>query len=115
MDTNQRERNYKLRRFQRLRRGPRRLQPRTSRGAERCFCDRSLCRRGLNLYKCSISSANPACSNTPFINLTHAYGCDPYGALAHVHPDQHAMAYTIPSAGADLMYFANDGGCPLTR
>jgi uncharacterized membrane protein len=65
----------------------------------------------INLYKCSISSINPSCTNTPFLNLTHVYGCDPLGALAHVHPDEHALAYTIPTAsGADLMYFANDGG-----
>jgi hypothetical protein len=64
----------------------------------------------INLYKCSINASNPACANTPFMNLTHVYGCDPLGALAHVHPDQHALAYIIPSSGADLMYFANDGG-----
>lgn len=68
----------------------------------------------INLYKCSITSINPTCSNTPFLNLTHAYGCDPLGALAHVHPDQHALAFSIPNAGSssasDLMYFANDGG-----
>jgi hypothetical protein len=68
----------------------------------------------INIYKCSITSINPTCSNTPFINLTHVYGCDPLSSLAHVHPDQHAVAYTIPSSGAesgaDLMYFANDGG-----
>src|SRR3984957_11993192 len=65
----------------------------------------------VNLYKCSISAINPACSNAPFLNLTHAYGCDPFGAPAHVHPNQHAMAYVITtSSGADLMYFANDGG-----
>ena len=68
----------------------------------------------INLYKCSINSANPACSAVPFMNLTHVYGCDPLGAPAHVHPDQHAVAYTIPpggaEVGADLMYFANDGG-----
>ncbi|MGO9678688.1 MAG: hypothetical protein ACLPW4_15685 [Candidatus Sulfotelmatobacter sp.] len=65
----------------------------------------------INLYKCSINSSNPTCASTPFINLTHVYGCDPLGALAHVHPDEHALAYTILSAsGTDLMYFANDGG-----
>ncbi|MGO9517573.1 MAG: hypothetical protein ACLPND_11055 [Candidatus Korobacteraceae bacterium] len=64
----------------------------------------------INLYKCSISAGNPSCSSTPFMNLTHVYGCDPLSALAHVHPDQHALAYVIPSSGADLMYFANDGG-----
>jgi len=68
----------------------------------------------INLYKCSITSINPTCANAPFLNLTHVYGCDPLSALAHVHPDEHAFSFTIPSsgvnAGADLMYFANDGG-----
>jgi hypothetical protein len=64
----------------------------------------------INLFKCSISAGNPTCSSAAFMNLTHVYGCDPLAALAHVHPDQHALAYTIPSSGADLMYFANDGG-----
>ena len=68
----------------------------------------------INLYKCSINSSNPTCSNPPFMNLTHAYGCDPLGAPAHVHPDQHALAFSILNAGSsstsDLMYFANDGG-----
>ncbi len=66
----------------------------------------------VNIYKCTLNSTtsgSPACS-APFMNLTHAYGCDPLGAPAHVHPDQHAVAFTIPSSGADLMYFANDGG-----
>ncbi|MFZ1006706.1 MAG: hypothetical protein WAN65_07715 [Candidatus Sulfotelmatobacter sp.] len=68
----------------------------------------------INLYKCSINSLNPTCSVSPFMNLTHVYGCSPLSALAHVHPDQHALAYAIPTegaeSGADLMYFANDGG-----
>jgi hypothetical protein len=64
----------------------------------------------INLYKCSINTSNPTCANTPFMNLTHVYGCDPLSALAHVHPDQHALAYIVPPSGADLMYFANDGG-----
>ena len=68
----------------------------------------------INIYKCSISAVNPWCVSSPFINLTHVYGCDPLSALAHVHPDQHALAYMIPNAGSDsgsdLMYFANDGG-----
>jgi len=64
----------------------------------------------INLYKCSISTGNPSCGNPAFMNLTHVYGCDPIGSLAHVHPDQHALAYTILSSGTDLMYFANDGG-----
>ena len=68
----------------------------------------------VNLFKCTITSANPACAVLPFMNLTHVYGCDPISAPAHVHPDQHALAYTIPTSGSDsgnaLMYFANDGG-----
>jgi hypothetical protein len=68
----------------------------------------------INLYKCSITTLNPTCASSPFLNLTHAYGCDPAGAPAHVHPGQHAVAEMIPSAGGDagnsLLYFANDGG-----
>jgi hypothetical protein len=68
----------------------------------------------VNLYKCSINSANPTCNAGGFINLTHAYGCLPIAAPANVHPAQHALAYMIPGAGTDsgndLMYFANDGG-----
>ncbi len=68
----------------------------------------------INLYKCSITTANPTCASVPFMNLTHAYGCDPIAAPAHVHPNQHAMASMIPAMGSDsgnvLLYFANDGG-----
>src|ERR1700752_2779709 len=34
----------------------------------------------INLYKCEITTANPACAALPFMNLTHAYGCDPVSA-----------------------------------
>jgi hypothetical protein len=68
----------------------------------------------INLYKCSITIVNPTCASSPFMNLTHVYGCDPIAAPSHVHPDQHALAYTIPVSGSDsanaLLYFANDGG-----
>src|SRR6266700_1411733 len=68
----------------------------------------------VNLYKCGITSQNPTCAATPFMNLTHVYGCAPIAAPAHVHPDQHALAYMIPNSGSDsgnaLMFFANDGG-----
>ena len=67
-----------------------------------------------NLFKCTNSSLNAACGSMPFMNLTHVYGCGPISAPAHVHPDQHSVAYTIPTAGTDsgnaLMFFANDGG-----
>lgn len=68
----------------------------------------------VNLYKCAINSANPACAASPFMNLTHAYGCVPIGAPAHVHPGQHALASMLPTTGNDsgneLLYLANDGG-----
>jgi hypothetical protein len=68
----------------------------------------------INLYKCSITAVNSTCAAAPFLNLTHAYGCDPAGAPAHVHPNQQALGYTIPSSGSDsgnaLIYFANEGG-----
>ena len=69
----------------------------------------------VNLYKCAISDTlNPTCKSAPFMNLTHVYGCIPISAPAHVHPDQHAMGYMIPTSGTDsgnaLLFFANDGG-----
>jgi hypothetical protein len=64
----------------------------------------------INIYKCPIATNNLACASPAFLNLTHVYGCPVLGELAHVHPDQHALAYTIPASGTDLMYFANDGG-----
>jgi hypothetical protein len=67
-----------------------------------------------NIYKCAITTQNLTCSSAPFLNLTHAYGCDPVASPAHVHPEQHALAAMIPTTGSDsgnaLMYFANDGG-----
>ena len=76
--------------------------------------DTDLYAGAVNLYKCGITTQNPTCAATPFLNLTHVYGCAPVAAPAHVHPDQHAMSYMIPSSGSDsgnaLMYFANDGG-----
>jgi len=62
----------------------------------------------INLYKCSLSSINSTCSTTPFPEPHSRLWLRPLSALAHVHPDQHALAYTIPTSGSDLMYFAND-------
>jgi len=62
----------------------------------------------VNLFKCSITSANPTCSTQPFVNLTHVYGCSPVGSIAHVHPDQHAIAFA--SGNPQIVYFGNDGG-----
>ena len=64
----------------------------------------------INLYKCSIATPNsPSCS---FLNLTHVYGCSPASALAHVHPDQHALDAMVITGSPTkaVMYFANDGG-----
>jgi hypothetical protein len=66
----------------------------------------------VNLFKCSITVHNPDCSNNPFLNLTHAYGCPPnFGSVAHVHPNQHALDYMLLNGGSRVaMYFGNDGG-----
>ncbi|HEV2114709.1 MAG TPA: hypothetical protein VGR48_01710 [Terriglobales bacterium] len=63
-----------------------------------------------NLYKCRVSPGNPACAASPFINLTHVYGCSPAGSLSHVHPNQHALSFQIANSGKAVMYFGNDGG-----
>ncbi len=62
----------------------------------------------INLYKCSITSANSTCSVNPFLNLTHVYGCSPVASTAHVHPDQHGIDFAHSSP--NVMYFGNDGG-----
>jgi len=62
----------------------------------------------VNLFKCSITAANPTCSITSFRNLTHVYGCSPIGSMAHVHPDQHAIEFA--PGNPQLVYFGNDGG-----
>jgi hypothetical protein len=76
--------------------------------------DTDLYAGSVNLYKCGLKPSNPYCTVSPFFNLTHAYGCNPIAAPAHVHPAQHAMAGIIPATGTDsgdaLLYFANDGG-----
>ncbi len=91
--------------------------PNCPNGAQTCVNNPTdLYAGAINIYKCSIPNptSNTACSAPGFINLTHVYGCDPIGAPAHVHPDQHALAYAIPTSGSDsgnaLLYFANDGG-----
>jgi len=53
----------------------------------------------VNLYKCTLEPGqqppNTACTQGDWINLTHVYGCNPgpLGAPAHVHPDQHGIAF----------------------
>jgi hypothetical protein len=67
----------------------------------------------INIFKCTLNStSNTTCSQGGgWLNLTHVYGCTPISSLAHVHPDQHdvAFAFPLPNNKA-VMYFANDGG-----
>src|SRR5882762_3357928 len=73
----------------------------------------------INIYKCNIASGASSCSTidpnvpTDWINLTHVYGCTVAGELAHVHPDQHALAFMVASAKSPG-YFAHDGGISRT-
>jgi hypothetical protein len=73
----------------------------------------------INIYKCHVASGASACStidsNIPndWINLTHVYGCPIAGELAHVHPDQHGLAFMVASGKASG-YFAHDGGISRT-
>ncbi len=67
----------------------------------------------VNIFKCSITSASPTCSGTTepnkFMNLTHVYGCSPFGSISRVHPDQHSLDFKVVG-GKAVMYFAHDGG-----
>ncbi len=62
----------------------------------------------INIYRCNLTAANPTCASAPFQNLTHAYGCVPVAGVSHVHPDQHAMDFSV--ASPNMIYFGNDGG-----
>jgi hypothetical protein len=70
----------------------------------------------INIYKCTLAnssgiSASCTQSGGSWLNLTHVYGCTNPGSIAHVHPDQHSVAFPYPlPGGKSLMYFANDGG-----
>jgi hypothetical protein len=68
----------------------------------------------INLYKCTLAGGT-TCAQGDWINLTHVYGCNPgpLGAPAHVHPDQHGIAFTVAS-GKSPGYFAHDGGISRT-
>ncbi len=66
----------------------------------------------INLYKCTLAGGT-TCSQGDWINLTHVYGCSPLGAPAHVHPDQHGIAFQVAS-GKAVGYFAHDGGISRT-
>jgi len=64
----------------------------------------------VNLYKCTVTGVPLQCFS-PFLNLTHVYGCPPdFGSIAHVHPAQHAISSLINTNTQNVIYFANDGG-----
>jgi hypothetical protein len=76
---------------------------------------------GVNEYKCTINSVtNPTCTTSPFLNLTHVYGCSPTANIAHVHPDEHGVDFLgNDGTGAFFaahptfsppVFFGNDGG-----
>jgi hypothetical protein len=68
----------------------------------------------INLFKCTIAGGT-TCTQGDWINLTHVYGCNPgpLGSSAHVHPDQHGIAFMI-AGGKSPGYFAHDGGISRT-
>lgn len=77
---------------------------------------------GINEYKCTINPVtNPTCTTSPFLNLTHVYGCSPTANIAHVHPDEHGVDFLGNDGTGALIaskapgfsppvFFANDGG-----
>jgi hypothetical protein len=68
----------------------------------------------INIYKCTLTSnTQTACSQGSWLNLTHVYGCSILGEPAHVHPDQHGLAFMVASGKAPG-YFAHDGGISRT-
>jgi hypothetical protein len=73
----------------------------------------------INLYKCTLMPGTTTCTQGDWINLTHVYGCNPgpLAAPAHVHPDQHGIAFTVAGATSPATspgYFAHDGGISRT-
>jgi hypothetical protein len=69
----------------------------------------------INIYKCTLASGATTCSQGDWINLTHVYGCQSIalGAPAHVHPDQHGLAFMVVGTTSPG-YFAHDGGISRT-
>src|SRR5208282_3480360 len=71
----------------------------------------------INLYKCTLEPGlqprNTTCTQGDWINLTHVYGCSPLAKTAHVHPDQHGIAF-LEVGGTAPGYFAHDGGISRT-
>jgi hypothetical protein len=65
----------------------------------------------VNIFKCTVASPTSSAPACTFLNLTYVYGCSPTSALAHLHPDQHALDFALAGTPTQsLLYFANDGG-----
>ncbi|MGE0405028.1 MAG: hypothetical protein AB7O65_01920 [Candidatus Korobacteraceae bacterium] len=62
----------------------------------------------VNIFRCRLSPSPAQPQSCEFVNITHAYGCDPAGSYSHVHPNQHAIAF--PVQHPNILYFGNDGG-----
>ncbi|HUS18296.1 MAG TPA: choice-of-anchor D domain-containing protein [Terriglobales bacterium] len=63
----------------------------------------------VNLFKCRVLPFDTLCTSPDaWKNLTHAYGCSPLGAPAHVHPGQHGIDFSV--ADPNRLFLANDGG-----
>ncbi len=68
----------------------------------------------INLYKCTLEpAASTVCTQGDWINLTHADGCSPLAAPAHVPPSQHGIAFMV-TGDTTPGYFAHDGGISRT-
>jgi hypothetical protein len=61
----------------------------------------------VNEFKCTLNNTSSlTCSQGGWLNLTHVYGCP---AIAHVHPDEHAIDVKVVGSKA-ILYLGNDGG-----
>ena len=79
-------------------------------------CDRErMFMRGRSIFTSARWTGGTNCTQGDWINLTHVYGCNPgpLGAPAHVHPDQHGIAFMV-AGGKTPGYFAHDGGISRT-
>jgi hypothetical protein len=69
-----------------------------------------------NWWKCTINATHPTCTGATepfrFMNITHVYGCSPEGSTSNLHPDQHAIDFSVSTP--NVVYFGNDGGAYRT-
>jgi hypothetical protein len=53
----------------------------------------------VNIYKCTLTGGTSCNLGNDWMNLTHVYGCNPLAAPAHVHPNQHGIAFLVVAGG----------------